>query len=46
MNNFEFFSLIFLMLDSCWDDCKDSKLGNFLSEMNPYSWETEDSADF
>ena len=45
MNNFEFFSLIFLMLDSCWDDCKDSKLGNFLSEMNPYSWETEDSAD-
>ena len=34
MNNFEFFSLIFLMLDSCWDDCKDSKLGNFLSDWN------------
>ncbi len=45
MNNFEFFSLIFFMLDACWDECKDEMLGHFLSEMNPYLWETEDSAD-
>lgn len=36
MNNFEFFSLIFLMLDSCWETCKNDSLGSFLSEMNPY----------
>ena len=45
MNTFELFSLIFFMLDNCWDDCKNDSLGQFLSEMNPYSWETEDSAD-
>ena len=34
MNNFELFSLIFLLLDSCWEECKNEELGNFLSEMN------------
>ena len=45
MNNFEFFSLIFLVLNNEWDDSKDENLGQFLSEMNPYFWQTEDSAD-
>lgn len=45
MNTFEFFSLIFLLLDNCWDNCKNKELGQFLSEMNPYAWKTEDSAD-
>ena len=45
MNTFELFSLIFLLLDSCWDDCKDAELGKFLSGMNPYAWTDESSAD-
>ena len=45
MNTFEFFSLIFLVLNNEWQDCKDEDLGQFLSEMNPYFWQTEDSAD-
>lgn len=45
MNNFEFFSLIFFMLDACWDDNKDDNLGHFLSEMNPYLWDDIGSAD-
>ena len=45
MNTFEYFSLIFFMLDACWEDTKDTNLGQFLSEMNPYMWGTEDSAD-
>lgn len=45
MNDFEFFSLIFLLLNSCWEERKDEALGDFLSEMNPYLWDSEDSAD-
>lgn len=45
MNTFEFFSLIFFLLDNCWDNNKNPELGKFLSGMNPYAWETEDSAD-
>ena len=45
MNNFEFFSLIFFMLNACWEEDKDSELGQFLSGMNPYFWEPEMSAD-
>lgn len=33
------------MLDACWEDCKNSELGQFLSGMNPYFWEAEMSAD-
>ena len=45
MNTFEFFSLLFLLLNERWEDNKDVMLGHFLSEMNPYAWTTEDSAD-
>lgn len=45
MNNFEFFSLIFFMLNACWEDNKDENLAHFLSEMNPYLWNDETSAD-
>lgn len=45
MNNFEFFSLIFLLLNKQWEINHDETLGNFLSEMNPYLWEDEISAD-
>ena len=45
MNNFELFSLIFFMLNACWENCKDTELGQFLSGMNPYLWESEMSAD-
>ena len=45
MNNFELFSLIFFMLNACWEDNKDENLAHFLSEMNPYLWEEEMSAD-
>lgn len=44
MNNFELFSLIFLLLDERWNDCKDKQLGHFLSEMNPFAWTSEDDA--
>ena len=33
------------MLDSCWEENKNETLGQFLSEMNPYMWATETSAD-
>lgn len=45
MNNFEFFSLIFFMLNACWEECKDDNLAHFLSEMNPYLWDSIGSAD-
>ena len=45
MNNFEFFSLIFFMLNACWEENKDENLGYFLSEMNPYLWVDIGSAD-
>ncbi len=45
MNNFEFFSLIFLLLNNEWEECKDEQLGQFLSEMNPYLWTDIGSAD-
>lgn len=45
MNNFEFFSLIFLLLDERWEECKDDNLAHFLSEMNPYLWDSLCSAD-
>ncbi len=45
MNSFEFFCLIYFMLDHCWEETKDEKLTCSLSDMNPYLWMTEDSAD-
>ena len=32
MNNFEFFSLIYLMLDSCWEENKNETLGQFMKD--------------
>ena len=45
MNNFELFSLIFFMLNACWEENKDENLAHFLIEMNPYLLEAEMSAD-
>ena len=45
MNNFEFFSFFYLMLNSCWEKNKNETLGQFLSEMNPFLWKQEVSAD-
>lgn len=45
MNNFEFFSLIFLLLEERWEECKDENLAYFLSEMNPYLFTNIGSAD-
>lgn len=33
------------MLNACWEDNKDENLAHFLSEMNPYLWNDEASAD-
>lgn len=45
MTNFELFCLLYIALNQKWEDCKDEKLGDFLSEMNPYLWDAEMSAD-
>ncbi len=45
MTNFELFTLIFLALNQEWEECKDESLGDFLSDINPYRWNAEMSAD-
>ncbi len=45
MTNFELFTLIFHALNQEWEECKDKTLGDFLSEINPYLWKAEMSAD-
>lgn len=45
MTVFNLFCLIYLALNQEWEECKDEKLGDFLSEMNPYLWNAEMSAD-
>ena len=42
---FQFYTLLFHKLDEKWESCKDEELGMFLSEMSPYIWEGEGSAD-
>ncbi len=45
MNIFEFFSLIYLLLDHSWQESKDDDHGAFLGAMNPYLWASQDSGD-
>ena len=44
MNKFEFFTMIFFVLDHYWDEHKGDDLGMFLSGMNPFLFEGEGSA--
>ena len=47
MTDFELFSLIYFALDAQYDEqkTKDEELGQFLSEINPFLWKEESSAD-
>ncbi len=45
MNNFEFFSLIFLLLNHGWQKTKDDEHAVFLDAMNPYLWADEGSGE-
>ena len=45
MNKFELFTMIFYALDYEWDNNHEQDLGNFLSDMNPFLFEDEGSAD-
>ncbi len=45
MTTYELFTFLFSELDVQWEKCRDSDLGHFLSEMNPYLYEEEGSAD-
>ena len=44
MNKFELFTMIFFVLDGYWDDHKSDDLGQFLSSMNPFTFEDIGSA--
>ena len=47
MIDFELFSLLYFALDAQYDEqkTKDEELGQFLSEINPFLWKEESSAD-
>ena len=47
MTNFELFSLIYFVLDAEYDssDKSDEQLMHFVSELNPFLWAEESSAD-
>ncbi len=45
LTNFELFCLIFYALDAVWDDSHDKKLGEYLSDANPFLWAEKVSAD-
>ena len=44
MNQFELFTMVYYVLDAEWDETTDPKLGDFLSEMNPFLFEDIGSA--
>lgn len=44
MSKFELFCMIFLALDSDWDETHNQELGQFLSSANPFLFEGETSA--
>ena len=45
MNPFELFCMIYFVLDAEWDDTRDEELGQFLSEMSPFTFTDNGSAD-
>ena len=45
MNKFELFCMTFFAIDSVWQETHDETLGNFLSEMDPYTFADIGSAD-
>lgn len=45
MNVYTIFKLMYFALDSKWEKDKDGDLGQYLSEMNPFLWNDEGSAD-
>ena len=45
MNVYAIFKLMYFALDSKWEKDKDEDLGQYLSEMNPFLWNDEGSAD-
>lgn len=47
MTNFELFTLIYFVLDAEYDSLeqKDEDLMHFISELNPFIWKEESSAD-
>ena len=45
MNNFGFFSLIYLLLNHCREENQNEDLDCFLSKMDPYIWADEGSGD-
>ena len=45
MNRFELFTMIFYVLDYYWDDNQGEELSIFLSDMSPFTFADESSAD-
>lgn len=45
MNKYELFSMIFYALDNEWDQVRGRELGDFLSDMDPFTFDDEGSAD-
>lgn len=45
MNKYQIFIALFYVLDAEYDECKDERLGNYLSGMNPFLFKGEGSAD-
>ena len=45
MDVYTIFKLMYFALDSKWEKNKDDDLGQYLSEMNPFLWNDEGSAD-
>lgn len=45
MNSWDTYQIMFNVLDDEWDKTKNRKLGDYLSEMNPYLFEGIGSAD-
>ena len=44
MNRFEFYTMIFYVLDHYWDKNGGEELGNFLSDMSPFTFDGIGSA--
>ena len=45
MSPFELYCMIYLVLDAEWDDTRDDRLGQFLSEASPFTFTDNGSAD-
>lgn len=45
LNCYNTFKMLYYTLDNIWDESKDENLGEFCSNMNPFLWKGEGSAD-